>query len=325
MPAAVPATCELSHASFRLLKDPVFRLSEGAVVPSMVIHLESQEAVLPLRSIAREFAIAPDSPDGKMLDLIEQALEYVVAIRIGDKLPSELVGGEASWDPNGQDRRIADSRIRYNLVRCVAARMGKSVDLGLSAPGWEENPGNKALLTEAITDAAQIEGTDSPDITGRIAAISEEMAYIESMRRILARATGHLREKLLRLKMDQVPISRQDTVKQVQSLARTGLTEILSRFDDVDVRLDDNTLAMLRDTAATTAWMRKQRDWLFRTNHSWGSVFTAWANAPADFDDFLWKVVERTYVFLAPRFMSFQEWKVAETRLRKDKMHVTVW
>jgi hypothetical protein len=110
----------------------------------------------------------------------------------------------------------------------------------------------------------------------------------------------------------------------VQSLARTGLSEITNRFDQVDLRLDD-TLAMVRDPAATIAWVRKQRDWLFRTNNAWGLVFNSWASAPNEFDDFLWKVVEKTYVFLAPRFMSFTEWKVAETRLKKDQIQVNVW
>ena len=53
----------------------------------MVVQLSSQEAVLPLKSVAREFRIEPNSADGQMLELIEQALDFVVALRIGDKLP----------------------------------------------------------------------------------------------------------------------------------------------------------------------------------------------------------------------------------------------
>ena len=127
MAQAAPEICYLAHPGFRMLGEPVFRLSEGARVPSMVVQLESQDAVLPLRSVAREFKLEPQSGDGRMLGLIEQALDFVVLVRLGDKLPSELYGGEASWEPSAQDRQIAASAVRHNLVRCVFARMRKTV------------------------------------------------------------------------------------------------------------------------------------------------------------------------------------------------------
>ncbi|HEY0183124.1 MAG TPA: hypothetical protein VGC09_09985 [Rhodopila sp.] len=309
-----------------MLGDPVFRLSEGTRIPSMVVRLESQEAVLPLRAIAREFRIEPTSADGQMLNLIEQALDFVVSLKLGERLPTELNGGAASWEPNEQDRRIAGSRVRHNLVRCVFARTGKGAAIdGGGAPGWEDAPKNQAMLRDALAEAAsQFEGADVAEVTARVASICEEMAYIEAMRRALARGITSLREKLLHMHEGQVPISQQETVKQVQRLARLGIKEIMARFDEVDVRLDD-MLAMLRDLPAVIAGLRRQRDWLFRSNRAWSEVFTDWANAPKHFDEFFMKVVERTYLFLAPRYMSFQEWTVVETRLKKAAPRATVW
>src|ERR1700761_8558428 len=217
--------CHLSHAGFRVLGEPVFRLSEGTRVPSMVVQLESQEAVLPLRSVAREFKIEPESADGKMLSLIEQALEFVVALKLGDKLPSELNGGTASWEPNEQDRRVASSRVRYNLVRCVFARLGKSLSVTSGGePGWEDDRKNRALLEDALAAAGQqLDVADAADVAARLASISEEMAYIETMRRSLARGIASVRDKLLRAQIGEVPVSQQETVKQVQSLARAGV------------------------------------------------------------------------------------------------------
>jgi hypothetical protein len=326
MTQAVPEICQLIHPGFLKLGAPVFRLSEGARVPSMVIQLESQEAVLPLRSVAREFRIIPDSVDGKMLELIEQALDFVVAIRLGDKLPSELVGGEASWDPNDKDRATANSRVRHNLVRGMFARMGRSDTInGADAPGWEEQGKNRELLRQAIEGAAvELDGTNSADVDARVALISGEMAYIESMRRILGRGISAMQDKLLRVQMGDVPVSRQDTFKQVQGLARRGLKEIMVRFDDVDLRLDD-VLVMLRDVPTAVAWLRRQRDWFFRINHAWSAVFADWASAPSHYDDFLAKVSERTYAFLAPRFMSFQECTTQDSRAKKETMRAKVW
>jgi hypothetical protein len=326
MSQSIPQTCQLSHAGFRMLGEPVFRLSEGARIASMVVQLEKQDAVLPLRSVAREFGVAPESPDGKMLDLIEQALDFVVAIRLGDKLPSELNGGEASWEPNEQDRRIALSRMRHNLVRCVFARMGKAVTInGAAVPGWEEDPGNKPLLQQAIAGAASPDdGMDEAEVAVRVAAISVEMAYIEHMRRELNRGMAGLQEKLLKLRLEQVPTARHETITQVQVLARRGLAEITGRLDEVDGRFDD-VLRTLRDMPSAIAWLRPKRDWLFRTSHAWAPVFADWGRAPSHYDDFLWQIVERTYLFLAPRFMSFQDWTIKDPRVQSNKIRAKIW
>jgi hypothetical protein len=292
----------------------------------MVVRLEKQEAVLPLRSVAREFGIDADSYDGQVLKLIELALNYVTVLRIGDKLPSELYGGQASWEPSQQDQRSATSRVQQNLVRCVFSRIGISATVkGGEVPGWQEDPANRALLNKAVAGAVQlIEGSDEGEINVRVQSLSEEMAYIECMRRTLILGITGLCEKLLRIDLAQVPTSRQETVKQVQTLGRRGLTEIQRRFDAVDVGLDD-ILALVRDLPSAVTWLRDQRNWLFRTNHAWGPVFTEWANAPRQFDDFLWKVVERTYFFLAPRFMSVQEWTIRDGRSKPDTMRADTW
>jgi hypothetical protein len=245
---------------------------------------------------------------------------------LGDKLPSELNGGQASWEPNEQDCRIALSRVRHNLVRCVFARMGKTIAItGAAVPGWEEDPKNRVLLQQAIAGAAtQLDGTDVAEVTERIASLSAELAYIEHMRRDLTRGMAGLREKLLSIDVAQAPPGRHDTVAQVQVLARRGLAEITRRFDEVDGRFDD-VPSVLRDVPTAVAWLRGQRDWLFRTNHAWEAIFADWARAPRHFDEFLWKIVERTYLFLAPRFMSFQDWTIKDARVQQQKIRAKVW
>jgi hypothetical protein len=292
----------------------------------MVVQLDNQEAVLPLRSVAREFSIDPASDDGVMLGLIEEALEFVVALRFGDKLPSELNGGEASWKPTARDRALAASRTRRELVRCVFARMGRSVTLSSGVvPGWEDEPANRTLVAAAIDGSVtQLAGPDAAEVTKRILLISEELACIETMRRTLGRGMTPLQDKLLKARISDVPAARRDTLHQVQALTRRGLKEITHRFDEVDARLDD-ILAMLRDPQAAISWLRRQRDWLFRTNHAWDPVFTDWMNVSGQIDEFLWKVVERTYSFLAPRFMSFQEWTAIDAAPKPQALRARVW
>jgi hypothetical protein len=325
MSKTIPQVCQLSHSGFRMLGEPLFRLSEGGRVPSMVVQLDNQDAVLPIRSVAREFGIESSSADGEMLSLIEQALEFVVVLRLGDRLPSELNGGEASWEPAAQDRRVAGSRLRRELVRCVFARLGKSITLAAPDPGWEDEPANRQLLDEAIAAATvQFGNADTSTVTDALAAVTEELACIETMRRALTRGIAAMQEKLLRFRVSDFPNSRRDTLHQVQDLARRGLREITRRLDEVDARLDD-TMAMLRDPSATIAWLRGNRDWLYRTNHAWTPVFTDWASTSGHVDEFLWKTVERTYAFLAPRFMSYKEWTVSDVKPMQQKLRAKVW
>jgi hypothetical protein len=298
MPHTEPRLCELAHPGFRMLGEPVFRLSEGTRVPSMVVLLEKQEAVLPLRSVAREFGIDPESPDGQMLQLIERALDFVVAVRLGHPLPPEL-NGQASWTPAEQDKVM---------------------------PGWETTGNNHDLVKTAITGAAaHLENLTAADVTARVAELCEEMACVETMRRALMRGIAPLRAKLLGVQEASVPVSRRDTVIQVQALARRGLKPIADRFDEVDGRLD-NILSMLGDMPPAVAWLRDQRDWMFRTHQAWEGVFTDWTNAPNHFDEFMWKAVERTYQFLAPRYMSFQEWSaMVDAQPARRVARVQVW
>lgn len=180
-------------------------------------------------------------------------------------------------------------------------------------------------MRDAITAAAtKLDGTDETEVVARVASICDEMAYIEAMRRALASGLVNIRDKLLHIHIGDVPLSHQETVKQVQILARLGNKEIMSRFDEVDVRLDD-LLSMLRDLPTVIAGLRRQRDWLFCTNRAWTGVFADWQAAPRHFDEFLVKIIKRTYLFLAPRYMSFQEWTATQRKMGKAAAREQVW
>jgi hypothetical protein len=325
MPQNASQVCQLSHPGFRMLGEPVFRLSEGNAVPSMVIPFDGHDAVLPLRSLAREFQLGQDSPDARMLHLIEQALDFVVAVRLGDTLPPELFG-QASWEPTDQDRRIASSRMWKSLVHGTQPQSGTTTKIeGGTEPGWESLPQNHQLIRDAISAATQLLGNrEDIDIRECVATVIAELSYIETMRRILGRNLQVMRERLVGRSIPELPSVRRDTYRQVQALARRGVGEITRRFDDIDASLD-NVLALLRDTPGTVATLRRKRDWLFRTNHAWNPVFNDWSSAPVQYDEFLWKTVERTYQFLAPRYMPFHEWSVTGGTVKQEGTHQKVW
>jgi hypothetical protein len=325
MPNPPPQICYLSHPSFRMLGEPLFRLSDGPKAPSMIVKLDGQTAVLPLKSLAREFGIAAESPDGIMLKMIEQALDYVVMIKPGDTFPPELAGG-SSWEPTEHDRMVASSLMWHSLVRCVFHKLGRPYKIeGGVKPGWEAEPVNQPLAKEAIDIAAKLLGIDDRDRTeARVALVISELGYIEALRRMLSRGIAWITEKLIQRPTGDAAASRIEALKQVQSLARRGIEEINSRFEEIDVMMDD-VLSLLEDTGATMADLKRRRDWLHRTNHAWTPLFTDWANAPTHADEFLWKTVERSYLFLAPRYMPFKEWSMVVSDFKAKKPVTQVW
>src|ERR1700722_12569666 len=89
-----PTSCVLAHRGFVAMGEPLFRRAETDNTPVMVVTLGERQVALPLRSLQREFAIENEAPDGRMLGLIAESLEFVTVLRLGDPLPPEVCTGE---------------------------------------------------------------------------------------------------------------------------------------------------------------------------------------------------------------------------------------
>src|ERR1700733_9673494 len=106
-----PERCLLEHQAFDALGAISFRRSPTDGTPIMAVSLGEREASIPLESLRREFAIADNSADGRMLDLIGTALDFVSSLHPGNKLPSEVLTSEASWQPRADDLRLVTARL----------------------------------------------------------------------------------------------------------------------------------------------------------------------------------------------------------------------
>ena len=108
---AVPQTPRLvlRHPVFKTFEDPFFRLSDIDQRPVLVIRMDDHDASLPIAGMMREFGISALDEDGRMLALVVRALPFVTGLRIGDRLPPEILSGEASWR---QTRRTTPGRWR---------------------------------------------------------------------------------------------------------------------------------------------------------------------------------------------------------------------
>src|SRR3954471_8532274 len=115
------ASCSIGYSHHSPIH---FRRAESDGAPVMVVKLGDREAAIPLRSLQREFAIADDSDDGRMLGLIAQSLDFIPLLRIGDALPTEVLSGVASWEPDQVHLEIAKGRLQWQLVAWLNSGTG---------------------------------------------------------------------------------------------------------------------------------------------------------------------------------------------------------
>ncbi|HME21620.1 MAG TPA: hypothetical protein VKI44_09795 [Acetobacteraceae bacterium] len=322
--------CRLQHRVFTSFGDPLFRRSATDGMPVMVVKLGEKEAAMPLRALQREFGIADDSDDGQMLGLVAQSLDFVAGLRIGDVLPAEVLSGEASWEPDQVHLRIANARLQSQLVAWLSSgtdgdRPNLDADALLQVA---DDPARKQQVQVAFTKAAETLGLPSREAVVRLVEeLAHELAYIEALRDRLLRRVKRMAEKLNRMAQtyhgDGVHL---ETLTQVRRLTCVALKQISHRFDDLDAQTGE-VMAALRNAHSECTFIRSNRDWLYRTQRAWQSLLQEWDVAGIGFDEGIMPLLNRSYQFLAPRFMPVTEW-ISLTRpatRKQDAKRRMVW
>jgi hypothetical protein len=301
----VAARCELTNPVFSIFGPVVFRRAEADGTPAMVVPLGERLAVLPLRALKREFGITDESPDGQMLGLIAASLDYVAGLRPGDRLPPEVLTGEASWSPEPRHCAIAAARLRRHLF----AAFGVPAEAALPEH-LERDPARRAAVQSVFERAAAALGlAGRQDVLDLLERLAEEAAYIEALRETLLLRVQALCRQAGALGIDwHGNGERHATLTQVRRLTGIARDRLGARFAAIDAEMAD-ALAALRNLDARRASLRAHRDWLHRTRRAFEPVLTEWEAAPPFLDDTAWPRLGRTYQFLAPRFMPVQEWE----------------
>ncbi len=319
---ATPAICALDHRLFSQLKAPLFRRSETDNTPVMVIRLGERDAAIPLRALQNECGIEDDSPDGRMLGLIAESLDYVTGLRIGDALPPEVCTGEASWEPDPIHLKLAATRLQLQLVHWLGASSGREqpnldADALLQAA---DDPALRQQVQEAFDQAALALGLpDATEVVSGLEDLARELAYIEALRDRLLRRVRSVTRKLapgtLGLRSNS---SRLETLTQVRRLSSAALKQIAARFDELDAQTGE-VMAALRNADSQRTFIRSNRDWLYRSQRAWEPLLRDWDPITDMHDEEFWPLLVRSYQFLAPRFMAVTEWTMVTRQLPRKK------
>ncbi len=288
-----------------------------------------KEAAIPLTALKREFGIEKASDDGRMLDLIVQSLDFVAGLRIGDALPPEVLSGEASWEPDDVHLQIANARLQWQLVAWLNSGTGADAE-HLDAEALlqvADDPARRQQVQQAFAKAAEALGLpDRAAVIELVKDLARELAYIEALRDRLLRRVKVMAEKLSRIaKGFRGDASHLETLTQVRRLAGTALKQISLRFDELDAQTGE-VMAALRNADSQRTFIRSHRDWLYRTQRAWQSLLAEWAGAGISFDEGILQLLNRTYQFLAVRFMPVTEWAAASRpKPAKDRTRRMVW
>jgi hypothetical protein len=327
--APQPDTLHLEHKVFAMFGPPLFRRADTDQATVMLVRMGERDIAMPLRSLAREFGLREDTPDGRMLALISESLEYVSALRIGDKLPAEVLTGAASWEPSPHDVRLANARLQVELLDWLCHEGGGDpvqVTPENLAAGEVASATRDAVQT-ALNRAAEALGLASPEeVLGRIEELGEELAYIEALRNGLLRHIVALGVKLETLaQRQQASGTRSDTLARVRQLASVATRQIRQRFEEQDAHVGE-VMSALRHVESHRAFIRANRDWLYRSQRGWDPILAEWDVIDLASDGPLRLLLDRTYHFLAPRFMPVTEWVslLAPTRQKKQQQTM-VW
>lgn len=310
----LPDHCLLSHPVFTRFGDATFRRSEADDEPVMVVSLGERQAALPLRSLQREFAISDESDDGRMLALIAAALDFVALVRPGDRLPAEVLTGDASWEPSSQHLRLANARLQFGLAAWLqpgsAATPAAADARALLAAA--DDPHLRQQVQEAfrrVADALKLPSSEA--VVPLVESLAQELAYVEALRERLLLPVQGVAAKLARLAQGwRGDAAQAETMTQVRRLTVVALRRIGGRFEELDAQTGE-VLAALRNIDSQRTFIRASRDWLYRTQRAWQPVLADWDQVGFTLDEMARAVIERTYRFLAPRFMSVTEWAAA--------------
>ena len=305
----LPEYCVLQGKLFHSFPDVVFRQAEADQLAVMAFRMGDKEAALPLSRIGGEFGIKPGSADARMIELITQALDFVTALRPGDRLPAEVVSGQASWSPKQEYRLLAEARLRMQLIAWLTPESEQVEATGQTLLALAADPAIRSQAQDAMARAAQDLGLASAqEVLARMQDLADELSYLEHLRACFLERLDAMHAKICTLAQRlRAGNSGYETCSQVRKLLEVAKQRIHARFEDLDAQTGE-IIAALRNLDQQRAFIRAGRDWLYRNFRAFEPHLDRAETIELLADHDLPSFLNPLYHFLAPRFMPATEW-----------------
>lgn len=307
------------HSFFSKLEEPFFQRPEQSREPVLVARFARNLVSLPFKGLKREFKIADDSPDGKMLDLVAKSLKYVKGLRIGDPLPKEITTREASWDLSERHLTIAYQRVSMQLVKWLTGDQQVITDPD-ELMQLADDPQIKKTVNKAFGEAAVKLGLGldhKEEVIRHVQTLANELAYIEALRDRF-RHIEKMEEKIQALR--RLYGRERSVLEMADQVARLGgraVADFTAAFLEADAQTGE-ILSVLRNLNSQIAYIRDKRDDIHAKLMAWDEILEEWDNSVIMVSPEKPDLLRRTYQFLAPRYMLVKEWVLMSKLQRSD-------
>lgn len=305
-PAASPGGMDnfsFEHPALRL-EGAFFTLQVGSMEPIMRVRLGGASGTVPLRQVAATFDIKPDSPDGLLLRKVEVALRHVPSIRHGDRIPTEVVTGQASWAIDDRHKELAALRVVGTLFRSIGR-----ADLGSVEGSSDTAEAVRKQVRDVAEEIARQVGIDlsrKQEVVDRADLLVAEMAFIEALRAYYKPVFDMSRKLREIAKAHARDRGFADQMASAQNLLKTPAKKLQKVLDDADALVADPVKA-LREVEATVKKLRRLRDALHFETLRWGELPARWASLRTGTDAAAGEALLLAR-FLSTNFYSVKSW-----------------
>lgn len=285
-----------------------FKRDEQSGEPVLAIDLGDLKATLGFETLRRSFGIAPDSPDGRLLEAAARGLRYVRRIRPGDAIPAELLDGSASWKVEPRHVAISKGRIAAGLLAWIG--QGAKAESAVEFAALADDTGAKLKIQSAFGKLAARLGLPEDrreEVVDMVDMLAEELAYIEALRERVA-----LKRKLVEaLKRLRGPYKRErgalGHIERAVQLLERPVAEHENRLALVDAQTGETANAIL-NLHRQIDFVRETRDHLHAETMRWDELLAAWNHEDPELSPAQQRRIAATYRFAARHFPASSEW-----------------
>lgn len=313
--ATAPALPEKGSTTFAftnlVFKAPGARfVGQGAArTPMFSVDLGDTEGLLSIQALQRQFRIAPDSEDARMIALAVRSLAYVSEVRPGDNVPNEILTGTASWSVDPRHTEVARKRLELQLL-ASAGKDGDKQQVALhdtkEITAYLEQPENKAKLRQAFREAAKAMGRAEDDhayVLAQIETFARELAYIEALREWFLQVGSLVKKVPIVAKAYDADKRVKGELVAMQALLPAAVREYRGILTALDAESAD-VIAALTAIDKKVAVIREGRDRLHALTLAWKETAARWKGFSRETAMRYLDAAQATYRFLASRHNS---------------------
>jgi hypothetical protein len=307
-PVSLPTPDPETHFVFesRLFAIPGlwFALTSDLRDAAAFIPMGTHVACVPLPKLGEAFGIKPLSHDGEMLGRVARALDHVARVSPGERIPTEIVDGTASW--KAEAGHVDAARVRLALALAAASPTLRAL-LGpvRGGPGELAGEGRVGEVLAQAPAALGIEG-DPADLARRVGEAVHECAYVEALRERVG-MFGPLADRIGaavgRFAEDR---EMRGFAVLTQALVRRPGQECRDLLSAHDARVRDPA-RLVGDWPREIGHVRHTRDRVHRIVEDWTPVERAWEAPPGAAAD-LARLLRETHHYAALRYSNERVW-----------------